>query len=75
MVWTQKLQGTFQTLKDQLTGDVMLVAPTEGKAMILQTDMSEIGVGAVLSQEDGDRNERPIAYFSRKLLPCEQRYG
>ena len=32
-------------------------------------------MGAVLSQRDDDEIERPIAYYSRKLLPREERYS
>lgn len=38
----------------------------------LQTDASEQGVGAILSQQD---DEHPVAYCSRKLLLREQRYS
>ena len=38
----------------------------------LQVDASDIGVGAVLSQPD---EEGMIAYFSRKLLPREQKFS
>lgn len=29
----------------------------------------------MLSQLDEDRKDRPVAYFSRKLLPREERYS
>ena len=29
----------------------------------------------MLSQCDSDNNEHPIAYYSRKLLPREERYA
>ena len=45
------------------------------KAFILQTDTSNRGVGAVLSQIDGDGDEHPVAYFSRKLLEREEEYS
>ena len=41
----------------------------------MQTDASDRGVGAVLSQFDDDEREHPVAYFSRKLLPRETRYS
>ena len=41
----------------------------------LQTDASDRGVGAVLSQTDENGQEHPVAYFSRKLLPRETRYS
>ena len=53
----------------------VLRAPDFTKEFILQTDASEHGVGAVLSQEDEERVDHPVAYFSRKLLPREERYS
>ena len=49
--------------------------PDFAKQFILQTDASNRGVGAVLSQLDDEGRDRPIAYFSRKLLPREERYS
>ena len=45
------------------------------KPFVLQTDASELGLGAVLSQKDDDGNEHPVAYESRKLLPREANYA
>ena len=41
----------------------------------LQVDASDVGVGAVLSQPDEEGMEHPVAYFSRKLLPREQKFS
>ena len=52
----------------------MLVTPDFTKPMVVQTDASETGVGAVLSQlHEGE--EHPIIYISRKLLQREQKYS
>jgi len=40
---------------------------------VLQADASEVGVGAVLSQSDDVGLDHSVAYFSRKLLPREQK--
>ena len=61
----------FQWLKFLLSSPV-LRSPDFQKLFILQTDASDFGVGAVLSQEDENGDDRPVAYFSRKLLPREQ---
>ncbi|KAL5506420.1 hypothetical protein EMCRGX_G008052 [Ephydatia muelleri] len=45
------------------------------KQFILQTDASNRGIGAVLSQCDEEGQEHPVAYYSRKLLPREERYS
>ena len=42
---------------------------------MLQTDAFERGVGAVLSQRSDQGEDHPIAYFSKKLLPREERYS
>ena len=43
------------------------------KPFLLQTDASDRGISAVLSQ-DHDQEEKPVAFFSRKLLDRERRY-
>ena len=41
---------------------------------MLNTDASDLAVGAVLQQEhDGDL--KPVAFFSRKLNPAERKYS
>ena len=39
------------------------------------SDASNRGVGAVLSQKDDEGSDRPMAYFSRKLLQREEIYS
>ena len=53
----------------------MLKNPDFTRKFILQTDASNRIVGAVLSQLDEEGRDRPIAYFSRKLLPREERFS
>ena len=40
---------------------------------ILQTDASKRRVGAVLSQQSEDEGDKPMAYFSRKVLLREEK--
>ena len=53
----------------------MINSPNFSKPFILQTDTSDRGVGAVLSQYSTDNQLHPVAYFSKKLLPREERYS
>ena len=53
----------------------MLRNPDFNKPFILQTDASEVGVGAISSQQDADGSDHPVAFFSRKLFPREQRFS
>lgn len=41
---------------------------------LVQTDASERGVGAVLSQHDENGEEYSVAFFKQKLLPREEPY-
>ena len=53
----------------------MLRSPDFTRPFVPQTDASERGVGAVLSQLDDNGDDHPVAYFSRKLLPREEKYS
>ena len=63
----------FSSYKDAITSAKLMRNPDISQMLILQTDASNMGVGAVLSQ--GIREDRQIAYLSRKLLPKEQKYS
>jgi phospholipid-translocating ATPase len=65
-----RLAGFSQNGSQMCTRPVLHCPGEEGQ-FILQTDMS----GAVLSQDVANGEDRPIAFFSRKLLPRETRYS
>ncbi|CAM4650283.1 unnamed protein product [Lepidochelys kempii] len=72
--WTDAAEKAFMDLQTVLCSNPVLIAPDFNKEFILQTDASEEGLGAVLSQMVGDE-EHSILYLSRKLLPREQKYA
>ena len=72
-IWTTECEEAFQALKHKLITAPILAYPKLGVEFILDTDASNFGVGAVLSQED-DGKERVIAYASRTLNKAEQNY-
>ncbi len=53
---------------------VQAIVADPSKPFVLQTDASEVGLGAVLGQKDDDGNEHQVAYASQKLLPREVNY-
>lgn len=62
--WDTEQQAAFTSLIDILTRDSTLAIPSyDGRPFILDTDASNFGMGAVLSQEF-DGVERPIAFWS-----------
>ena len=73
--WSPLCQRAFCDLKTALCSKPVLKSPDFDRPFILQTDASRCGVGALLSQRDDCSNDRPVAYYSQKLLPCEEKYS
>ncbi|KAL1256469.1 hypothetical protein QQF64_012014 [Cirrhinus molitorella] len=72
--WGKECEGAFQQLKVSLTVAPVLAYPDPKKKMfILDTDASDVGIGAVLYQEEGGL-ERVVAYASRALIKQERKY-
>ncbi|KAK3505691.1 hypothetical protein QTP70_004435, partial [Hemibagrus guttatus] len=71
--WTPAATHAFQTLKQAFTTAPLLVHPDPELPFIVEVDASTTGVGAVLSQQQGNpRKLHPCAFFSRKLNPAER---
>ena len=75
VVWATQCNRAFTELKRRLCSEPILKSPDFDRPFVLQTDASDRGIGAVLSQTDADGLEHPVAYFSRKLLPREEKYA
>ena len=73
--WTPACEEAFIALKKALVDPPVLHNPDFNQPFILQTDASDLAIGAVLSQKGADGLEHPVSYFSRKLLPHETRYA
>ena len=71
--WTERRHEAFGQLKNALTNAPILGFPREDGLWYLDTDASDVGKGAVLSQVQ-DEEERVIAYVSKSLEGSEQRY-
>ena len=73
--WGEKEEESFNALKNAISSDVILHYPDFKKEFFLTTDASDIALGGYLHQLDEQGNDRPIAFFSKKLLDCEKRYA
>ena|SRR6266498_599078 len=69
--WGNAQQVVFDTLKDKLTSIPIRTYPNFDKLFKLYTDASDLGLGAVLVQENEQRRERVIVYDARRLNQAE----
>ena len=71
--WTREQEDAFKRLKEVLTTASILGMPTVDGRFYLDCDVSDVGLGAVLSQ-DQNGAEVAIAYASRTLTKPEKNY-
>jgi len=65
--WTVATEEAFNLLKHALVNAPVLAIPDFTKIFVLETDASDVGLGAVLMQED-----HPVAYLSKPLSQQNQ---
>jgi len=68
-------QSAFQILQQLLCSAPVLFYPKFDQRFILQTDASDLGLGAVLTQKDSLGQEHVISYASRSLSNREKQYS
>ncbi|MCP4474407.1 MAG: hypothetical protein GY821_07535, partial [Gammaproteobacteria bacterium] len=75
-IWDAPCQKAFEELKDRLINSPILHYPDVSKGhYYIETDGSNLGLGAVLSQKDDQGRFGPIAYASSGLSRDQQKYG
>ncbi|XP_062538719.1 uncharacterized protein K02A2.6-like [Armigeres subalbatus] len=72
--WTSEADEAYLDLKEVLTSPQVLMQYDPTLPLILATDASKTGLGAVLSHRLSNGLERPIAYASTTMSSTEQRY-
>lgn len=68
--WNPAAEEAFQKLKTALCTAPVLCSPDFSKPLIVETDASDTGIGAALSQEVNGE-DHPVLYISRKTIPRE----
>ncbi|MES9880179.1 MAG: RNase H-like domain-containing protein [Sedimenticola sp.] len=71
--WGEEQQGAFNALKHALTHPPVLALPNQTDEFIIDTDASNLAIGAELIQVQ-DGVEKVIAYGSYALTPEQRRY-
>jgi len=67
--WTTQHEQSFQLIKKIMSRETLLAYPQFDQPFIIHTDASHTQLGSVISQ-----NDKPIAFYSRKLSPTQTRY-
>lgn len=71
--WKTEHQNGLDAIKSKMTNAPMIACPDYDHPFYLQTDASNVGLGAVLFQRIGDQ-EVVISYSSRSLRQAENNY-
>jgi hypothetical protein len=74
-VWTEEHTNAWKRIQEGLASAPVLRQPDPDREYLVDTDASNVGVGAVLLQRDDEGKPHPICYASRKLAPAKQRYS
>ncbi|GFU36347.1 retrovirus-related Pol polyprotein from transposon 297 [Trichonephila clavipes] len=64
ITWTTECENAFRELKGKLIDKPVLYAPNFEREFIVQTDASNAGMGAVLTQLNEQGEEHPILYLN-----------
>lgn len=72
--WSPQCESAFRGVKEALVSAPILCTPDFSKEFVLQTDASNYGIGAVLTQHYDER-EHVICYISRTLSRTEQKFS
>ncbi|XP_058828320.1 uncharacterized protein K02A2.6-like [Topomyia yanbarensis] len=73
-VWSKQCEEAFNRVKQEMQSNSFLVHYDPTLPLVLATDASPYGVGAVLSHVYPDGSERPIQYASQTLNATQQAY-
>ena len=72
--WTPAAQKAFDTLKERVTQEPVLLHPVLTSPFELEVDASGYALGAVLMQYSEDAKRHPVGFYSSTLTPAEWNY-
>lgn len=62
-------------IKDKLKSNPVLRAPDFNKSFQMHVDANDIGIAAVLMQEDENSDLHPVSFYSKKLNKFQKSYS
>lgn len=72
--WTEECETAFKTIKERLASAPVMSCPDFERPFVIQTDASDFGLGAVLSQNFPE-GERVVSFISRSLTSSERKFS
>jgi len=72
-IWSEECEQSFNNIKSLLCSQPVLRIYDLDLPIYIYTDASILGVGAILKQSDQQGEERPVAYFSKKLNEAQKK--
>ena len=74
-IWTEACDQAFLNVKDAILNSGMLYHIRYDLSLVLRTDASTLGIGAMLLNVDDDGNDRPIWYLSHAFTASESKWS
>lgn len=72
-IWSEECEKSFSDIKNILCSQPVLEIFDKDLPIIIYTDASLNGIGAILKQIQKDGKEKPVGYFSKKLNDTQRR--
>lgn len=73
--WSPRCEEAFKKAKDSLSSSNVLVHYDPSLPVILESDASQYGIGAIIFHRFPNGDERPNAYATRSLNLSEKNYS
>ncbi|KAL5531446.1 hypothetical protein ACEPAG_4323 [Sanghuangporus baumii] len=73
-VWEEAQDKAFNSIKKAFETEVALAMPKPDKPYTLETNASDVAIGAVLQQEDDQGELRPLGFMSKTLTSTQRNY-
>ncbi|KAL5510913.1 hypothetical protein ACEPAG_4670 [Sanghuangporus baumii] len=73
-IWEEAQDNAFNSIKKAFETEVALAMPKPDKPYTLETDASDVAIGAVLQQEDDQGELRPLGFMSKTLTSTQRNY-